>query len=391
MRPEVLKFQKQMEEKFGKNALRPASELASLLESRISTGSISLDIALGGGIPLGRFIQICGALSSCKSTISYHILKNAQNMIKELYQAPTPTKKKSGKKDEQVEVVMEEVPLQCALIQSESNSWTNEYGQKIGIDIDELLMNECAGMEEALEIAHKGQREGVLDVILIDSLEALAPMKEYASEMAESVQMGIKPKLFGEYFRKFQASNNKLMREDQLPTTVIGINQIREKIGAMGDPEVVPGGRAIGFAASIDIRLRRGDWISIGAGVDKQIIGQQVRFKIYKNKVGIPQRTGVFDFYFDEGGPVPPGHFDNFKEIVMEGVAYGIINKAGAWLTYEDVQEQGAEKFIAVLRERDDLFEEIRSKLMEISASNLDTSTIPDDIVDNEEEYEEDD
>ncbi len=375
VRPELLKFQKEMEEKFGKNVVRPASELESLLEVRIPTGSISLDIATGGGLPIGRFIQISGAYSTGKSSLCYHIIKNAQQMTKEV-----PILKKKGK-----EIVTEyqESPMTVMLIQSEANAWTTEYGQYLGIDVDELLFSPCAGMEEALEIAHKAQSTGLVDLIIIDSLEALIPMKEYISEMDESVQMGIKPRLFGEYFRKFQATNNRLLREDKLPCTIIGINQLREKIGAYGDNNYTPGGRAIGFTASLDIRLTKGDWISIGSGVNKQIIGQQIKFKVHKNKVGVPQKTGMFDFYFDDGGTVPRGFIDNFKEVIIEGIAYDVIQKAGAWISYKDVKVQGADNFIEILREREDLFEEIKEKLMEVALNSDNT------VEDSEEDYEE--
>ena len=375
VRPELLKFQKEMEEKFGKNVVRPASELESLLEVRIPTGSISLDIATGGGLPIGRFIQISGAYSTGKSSLCYHIIKNAQQMTKEV-----PILKKKGK-----EIVTEyqESPMTVMLIQSEANAWTTEYGQYLGIDVDELLFSPCAGMEEALEIAHKAQSTGLVDLIIIDSLEALIPMKEYISEMDESVQMGIKPRLFGEYFRKFQATNNRLLREDKLPCTIIGINQLREKIGAYGDNNYTPGGRAIGFTASLDIRLTKGDWISIGSGVNKQIIGQQIKFKVHKNKVGVPQKTGMFDFYFDDGGTVPRGFIDNFKEVIIEGIAYDVIQKAGAWISYKDVKVQGADNFIEILREREELVEEIKEKLMEVALNSDNT------VEDSEEDYEE--
>jgi recombination protein RecA len=360
MRPEVIKFRQEMEEKFGKNVLRQASELTNLLEVRIPTGSIALDIACGGGVPLGRFIQICGALSSCKSSLCYHIIKNVQQMTKTV-----TVPKKKGK-----EIIFDEIEAQmeAMLIQAEANSWTNEYGEQIGIDIDRLLINECAGMEEGLEIAHKAQKRTIADLILIDSLEALTPTKEYDSDMADNIQMGIKQKLFGEYFRKFQATNNLLSREEKLPCTVIGINQLREKIGTLyGDPEYAPGGRAIGFAASLDIRLRKGEYITVGTGVNKRIIGQRVKFKIYKNKVGIPQRTGEFDFYFDEGGVVSPGYIDNYKEIIIEGLAYGIIHKKGTWYSYGNIREQGTAALIETLRSDDDVIEELKQKLYEVA------------------------
>jgi recombination protein RecA len=356
LRADQLKFIEEMNKKFGKNALRLASDIAAERAIRISSGSLSLDIALGGGLPLGRFIQMSGAFSSCKSSLVYHAMRNFQNTTKQLFERVL-VKKADKKKDKDARDIYEYIPVDdewvrmtAMLIQSESESWTNDYGAQIGIDVEALLFNQCAGMEEATEIAHQAQESAVADLIVFDSLEALVPMKEYDSGMDETVQMGLKPKLFGEYFRKYQATNNRLSREGLLPITVIGINQLREKIGAQGDPEYTPGGRAKDFAASIDLRLRRGDWIVIGSGQNKQIIGQQVRFKVHKNKTGTPQRTGMFDFYFDEGGASPIGHIDTAKEVMIEGIAYGIIKKGGAWFSYGELKAQGEDKFIDLLR-----------------------------------------
>ncbi|MMZ46510.1 recombinase A [compost metagenome] len=378
MREEQLKFIEEMNRKFGKNTLRPASDIKEERAARIPSGSLSLDIALGGGIPLGRFIQISGAFSSTKSSLTYHIASNFQKYTKPLYERIQTKKKKQN--DASSRDVFEyspttiEVPLTVALIQSEAEAWTNEYGTQIGIDVENLIFNPTAGMEEALEIGHRMQEEGIADLIIYDSLEAMVPMKEYDKDMNDGMQMGIKPKLFGEYFRKFQATNNLLSREGALPVTVIGINQLREKIGAYGDPEYTPGGRAIGFAASVDLRLKRRDWITIGSGVNKQIIGQQTAFKVHKNKTGTPQRTGSYDFYFDEGGPVPLGHIDVVKEIFIEGVAYGIIKRSGAWYEYEDMRIQGGDPFLNQLRKEidnsPDLFDELRDVILDTALNS---------------------
>jgi recombination protein RecA len=388
MNANQLKFIEEMEKKFGRNVVRSARDLTKTSLIRIPTPSIALNIAIGGGLPVGRFIQISGAFSSTKSSTTYHIIAEAQKMTKKMFtgmkKVPIPAKEvkhKKGMKPKKMPkpqyeeiAVYEEVPLTVMLIQSETNAWTNEYGESLGIDIDRLLFNECAGQEEALEIAHKAQLNEIADVIVIDSLEALTPTKEYESGMEETVQMGLKQKLFGEYFRKFQATNNKLSREDKFPCTVIGINQLREKIGAYGDPEYTPGGRAIAYTASVDIRLKRGEYITVGTGVNKQIIGQEVKFKVHKNKVGVPLRTGSWDFYNDEGGVVEPGYIDNFKEIIIEGIAYGVINKSGTWLDYGDVKAQGADKFTQAMRDKPELFAEIKEKLMEVALSSYDHS-----------------
>ena len=206
------KFIADMEKKFGKNVIRPASDIKAQSLPRISTGSLGLDIAINGGYPIGRFIQISGAFSSTKSTTAYHAIRNFQEYFKSI-----------------------KSPLRVALLQGENGSWTDEYGKLVGIDTEELLLNECASQEEALEIARQLQEREIAGLIVIDSFEALEPMKEMDSTMEDSVQMGLKPKMYGEYFRKFQAINNKLSREGKQVCTVIGINQLRERIGGYGD------------------------------------------------------------------------------------------------------------------------------------------------------------
>lgn len=349
MNAKTKKLLTDMEKQFGNNVLRFASEIKAENMVRVPTGSVGLDIDINGGYPVGRFIQISGAFSSTKSTTTYHGIRNFQKYFESIGS-----------------------DLLVCLIQAENGSWTDEYGRSIGIDTDKLLMNECASMEEALEIAIQVQKREIAGLVVFDSFEALEPMKEMASTMDDSVQMGLKPKLFGEYFRKFQAINNRLSREGKHQCTVIGINQLREKIGAYGDPEYEGGGRAIGFASSLTIRLRRGDWITTGTGANKAIIGQQVKYKINKSKVSVPQRAGMWEVYLDEGGTVPAGHIDNFKEVVLLAIAYGVIERGGAWFTYEDIKVQGADNMVDALRENLDLYEEVKTRTMEIALSQAD-------------------
>lgn len=133
-------------------------------------------------------------------------------------------------------------------------------------------------------------------------------------------------------------------------------------------PEFNPGGRAIGFTASLDIRLRRGDWITVGTGENKAIIGQQTKFKVHKSKVSVPQVSGSWDVYLDEGGPIPQGHIDNFKEIVLQSVAYGVVQKNGAWYKYKDkFNVNGENALVALMRENLDLYEEIKKVTMTLA------------------------
>lgn len=338
------KFKDEMNKKFGTNAIMFANEVTPFAQIKIPTGSVSLDLAMGGGVPIGRFVHLSGLESTFKSTTLYRIIANVQKMTKE--------------------VKGEEVPLVALLINSETGSFTPEYGEHLGIDVDKLILNQCNGMEEALEIAHYAQKTGLVDFIGIDSIESLVPIKEYDSAMDDTVQMGIKPKLLGEYLRKFSATNNKLLREGQQPCTVVGINQLREKIGAYGDALYSPGGNALRFHASVEVRFRKGDVITKGEGVNRYTIGQVIKFKVNKNKVGVPLRTGSFDIYFDEGGIVPPGYVDTYKEIVLEGIMYGVIEKAGSWLYYKDIKVQGVNSLLDVIKDNEELYDELYDELL---------------------------
>ena len=229
MRKELKSVLDNINKKFGINAVRSASDLEDV-KWRIPSGSISLDIALGGGIPVGRMIQISGGFSACKSALAYHIAANAQKMKKKkvLWEKYSTKDKPVYRwiitdKDDP-----EGVPLSVAIIQSESHSYTNDWASAIGINIKDLAFVTPEGMEEGLEIASYLQQSGEVDVIIHDSYAAYKPIKVLDKSMNDSVQMGIKPQLFDEYHGKFHAFNNRAEREGRIPTTLIAINQLRE-------------------------------------------------------------------------------------------------------------------------------------------------------------------
>lgn len=207
--PELMKLIDSMNKKFGQNAVTigfPKSEEGNVKGiERIPTGSISLDIALGGGLPLGRFIEISGAFSSTKTTQCLHMIASAQ---------------RAG--------------LVCALIDVEGTT-DEAFATAIGIDFDSLIYSRPDGMEEALQLLLDLQKSGEVHFAVLDSIAAMSTNKEQETSMEETVRMGIPQQLLGEYFRKYQANNNRLEREGKRPFTIIGINQLREKIGAYGD------------------------------------------------------------------------------------------------------------------------------------------------------------
>jgi len=276
----------------------------------ISTGALSIDLALGiGGVPKGRVIEIYGPESSGKTTLSLHIAAEAQ---------------KAGGV--------------AAFIDAE-HALDPIYASALGVDVDELLVSQPDTGEQALEIANMLIDSDGVDVVVIDSVAALVPQAEIDGEMGQS-HVGLQARLMSQALRKLTSSINKTQ------TTVIFINQIREKIGVMwGSPETTSGGRALKFYASVRIDIRRIETLKIGA----EMIGNRVRAKIVKNKVAPPFKEAQFDIMFGQG-------ISREGSLLDVGVDHGIVRKAGAWFTYDEVQlGQGKENSKRFLRENADI------------------------------------
>lgn len=338
---ELEKLMNDLNKKFGANCITigvPKDDDGNVKPiKRLSTGSIALDLALGGGIPEGRFIEMSGAYSSTKTTQALHIIREAQ---------------KEG--------------LVCALVDVEGTT-DEAFLRAIGVNVEALLYSQPDGMEEACQLLLDMQRSGEVHLAVLDSIAAMSPNKEQETSMEDTVRMGIPQQILGEFFRKFQANNNRLNREGKRPFTLIGINQLREKIGAYGDPEYTPGGRAKGFTCSVDLRLRRGDWITEGSGNDKEIVGQVVKFKIEKNKTFKRMQTGEFDFYFAENNAGVPVFFnDNEKEIVMCGVEWGIIERTGSWFVCFGQKYQGLNALVTALKDDPEMVQKLKAEVLKL-------------------------
>jgi recombination protein RecA len=335
----LLSLVSEINRKFGENAIYlgfprdKSGEIPAI--RRIKTGSVSLDIALGGGIPVGRYTEISGGLSSTKTSQALHIIREAQKL-----------------------------GYVCAFVDVEATT-TEDFAEAIGIDVSSLIYSQPAGMEEATQLILDLQRDGRAQLGVIDSLAAMSPNRERDSAMDETVRMGIVPNLLNEFFRKFQMNNNKLTREGAEPFTLICINQLRERIGAYGDSEYAPGGRGKGFAASVDLRFRKSDWISEGRGEQKGIVGQAVSFRIDKNKTYRRMQSGQFDYYFAENeAGVSLFHNDYIKDIIVCAVQCGVIIRAGAWFTYKSRKWQGLETVVSALRDDSDAVDLLYSEVM---------------------------
>jgi recombination protein RecA len=301
----------QIERNFGKGSIMKLGKGNALVEiETISTGSLGLDIALGvGGLPRGRVVEIYGPESSGKTTLALHTIAEAQ--------------KKGGT---------------CAFIDAE-HALDPVYARKLGVNVDELLISQPDAGEQALEIADTLVRSGAIDVLVVDSVAALVPRSELEGEMGD-VQPGSQARLMSQALRKLTASINKS------ETMVIFINQIRMKIGVMyGSPETTTGGHALKFYASVRLDIRR-----IGAIKDRdEVVGNQTRVKVVKNKLAPPFKQVEFDIMYGEG-------VSKMGEIIDLGIKAGVVEKSGAWFSYDSQRiGQGRENAKSFLKANPDI------------------------------------
>jgi recombination protein RecA len=309
-----------IERQFGKGSVMRLGDEGRAPVEVIPTGAIALDIALGiGGLPRGRIVEIYGPESSGKTTVALHSIASAQ---------------KAGGI--------------AAFIDAE-HALDPEYAQRLGVDIDALLVSQPDTGEQALEIADMLIRSGALDIIVIDSVAALVPRAEIEGEMGDS-HVGLQARLMSQALRKITGalSNSN--------TTMIFINQLREKIGVMfGSPETTTGGKALKFYSSIRLDVRRIETLKDG----NEPVGNRTRCKVVKNKMAPPFKQAEFDIIYGHG-------ISREGSLIDMGVEHGFVRKAGAWYTYEgDQLGQGKENARTFLRDNPDLADEIEKKIKE--------------------------
>ncbi len=310
-----------LDKAYGKGAVMKMGDKQVVEVESIPTGSLALNAALGvGGYPRGRVVEIYGPESSGKTTLTLHAIAEAQ---------------KAGGI--------------AAFIDAE-HAFDRFYAEKLGVDIDNLIISQPDHGEQALEIAENLIRSGAIDIIVIDSVAALTPKSEIEGEMGDS-KMGLHARLMSQALRKMTGTISKTN------CTVMFINQLREKIGVMfGNPETTTGGNALKFYASVRLDIRRSTQIKDTSG---NVLGNKTRVKVVKNKVAPPFRTAEFDIMYGEGVSI-------LGEIIDLGVEYEIINKAGSWFSYEDTKlGQGRDAVKNILKDNPDLADELQAKIME--------------------------
>ena len=311
-----------LDKTYGKGAVMMLGDTVAQEVEVIPSGSIGLDLALGvGGYPKGRVVEIYGPESSGKTTLTLHAMAEAQ--------------KQGG----------------IAAFLDAEHAFDRFYAQKLGVDVDNLIISQPDNGEQALEIADNLIRSGAVDIVVIDSVAALTPKSEIEGEMGAS-KMGLHARLMSQALRKLTASISKTN------CTVIFINQLREKIGVMfGNPETTTGGNALKFYASVRLDIRKSTQIKDNDG---NVTGNKTRVKVVKNKVAPPFQTAEFDILYGEGVSL-------MGEVIDLGVEYEIIKKSGSWFSYGDTKiGQGRDAVRAMLIDNPELLEELQAKIVEV-------------------------
>ncbi len=310
----------EIKQRFGEGAIMTMREIHAVNVDAIPTGSIAMDLALGvGGMPRGRIIEIYGAESSGKTTLSLHVVAEAQ--------------KKGGV---------------CAFVDAE-HAMDPDYAKRLGVNVDDLLISQPDSGEQALQIVETLVKSGTVDVIVVDSVAALTPQREIEGEIGDQ-HMGLQARLMSQACRKLSA----IMAKSN--TMVIFLNQTRMKIGMVfGNPETTPGGLALKFYASVRINLARTAQIKAG----ESIIGNRVKAKVVKNKVAAPFRTAEFDIYYNEG-------ISKTGDVLRMGINSGVIKQSGSYFAFENTKMgQGTEGAKTFLKENKDVMKQIKKLIIE--------------------------
>lgn len=331
---EALKVVAQINKKLGANTVVTADLVQ--VPKRITTGSLTLDVVLGGGWPMNHWVEVIGEASHGKTAIALKTIGANQKIDPDF-----------------------------TAVWIAAEQFDPGYAEMCGVDTSRVILVETNSMEDAFDSVIKFMESKSVDMVVIDSLPALVPSAEDEKSMDEFT-VGRGALITNKFFRKVAAATKRDMVEEERPVLGLMINQYRMKIGVMhGDPRTTPGGLGKDYAFSIRCEVKRDEWLDVGTGQEKRRVGQTIRVRTIKNKTFPPQQTAYLDFYFSEGGPISEGEYDRGKEIVALSILNGIVERRGGWMYYGDRKWQGAQALIDSLREEIDLSEEISKAVLE--------------------------
>jgi recombination protein RecA len=335
MNADLAKTLTALNKKFG-NMIVLGSDIKDDVMGRMTTGSLALDMVLGGGFPVNQWHEIVGEASNGKTAVALKTVAANQQRDPEF-----------------------------TTVWVAAEAWVPSYAEMCGVDVSRVYVVATNIMEEAYEAVLELVETKAVDCVVIDSLPALVPTTEDEKNMDEAT-VGRGALLTGKFFRKMGHAARRSLVEDERPFIGLIINQYRMKIGVMyGDPRTTPGGEAKNYAFFTRIEVKRDEWIESGTGQEKHKVGQTIKIRTLKNKSAPPSQVAYVDFYFDEGNCLP-GEYDFAKEIVALGIIYKIITRAGAYYSYKDRKWQGADAMVNSIREEVDLKDALDADVREV-------------------------
>jgi recombination protein RecA len=345
MGSELNRVVKEINNNFGEGTLCLASEAKTLPVKRLLWGIFSLDCEIGGGVPLGRVIQLHGPYSSGKTTLALYLAKNVQQLAKQKMVAWVDTE----------------------------GVFDIEWAKQMGINLDKLLICRPQTGQRGLDIAEEVVKTHECGLLVIDSIANITPKEEIENAM-EDQQIGLLARIVNKFIRKVtmalqpEGLIDEKMRNDCI---ILLLNQERSTINPY-QPKTTPGGRGKDFASSVTIELRRGSWISEGTGEDKDIVGQEIYFKVEKNKTAPPQRTGLFDFYFKNTDSFKIGEIDNNKSILNYAIQHTVIQRSGSFYIFEGKKWQGKDAAIEYFKHHPEDFQKVKDRVLQLySITNI--------------------
>jgi recombination protein RecA len=336
---EALKIAAVINKKLGDNTVVTAGKIR--LPKRIPTGSLTLDVVLGGGWPTNHWVEVVGEASHGKTALALKTIAANQKVNPDF-----------------------------TTVWIAAEDFDANYAKMCGVDTDRVLIVETNSMEDAFDAVIQFMESKAVDLVVVDSLPALVPSAEDEKDMDEFT-VGRGALITNKFFRKVSSATKRDLVEEERPVLGIMINQYRMKIGVMhGDPRTTPGGLGKDYAYSIRCEVKRDEWLEVGSGQDKRRIGQTIRVRTIKNKTFPPQQTAYLDFYFADGGEIDAGSYDTGKEIVALAILNGIVERRGGWMYYGDRKWQGAPALIESIRGELDLKEELSKAVLDTLRSN---------------------